>query len=109
MVYYIKENTDTNPKYRRIPFFLNDQWETLPDNEISQLTLVRDGMDSNRFFDPSNRIAFEIQLKEVINFPDVFLYNPNDLKAEEGDFQFNYLDHEGYDSSATDWAFRVLY
>ena len=108
LVYYIKENTDTNPKYRRIPFYLNDQWETLPENEISQLTLVRDGLDSNRFFDPSNRIAFEVQLNEVINFPDVFLYNPNDLKSEEGDFQFNYLDHEGYDSSAPDWALRVL-
>jgi hypothetical protein len=35
LLYYIKENVDTNPRYKRIPMYLNDQWETLPQNEIN--------------------------------------------------------------------------
>lgn len=57
-VYYIKENVDVDPKYRRIPLYLNDNWETLPQNEINELTLIKEGNNFGRFFDKQNEIVF---------------------------------------------------
>ncbi len=108
LLYYIKENVDTNPRYRRIPIHLNDQWETLPENEINQLTLIKEGNNLERYFDIQNEVVFEIQLREVIVFSDYFLYHPNDIKTNEGEHTFDFKNHEGYDNSASDWALRLV-
>lgn len=108
LLYYIKENVDINPRYRRIPMHLNDQWETLPENEINQLILIKEGNNLERYFDKQNEIVFEIQLREVIVFSDYFLYHPNDIKANEGEHTFDFKNHEGYDNSASDWALRLV-
>jgi hypothetical protein len=107
-VYYIKENVVENPKYKRIPFYINDSWQVLPQNEIDQLKLVKEGDNFNRYFDKQNDIAFEIRLSNITVFPDEFLYHPNDIKVAEGEYTFDYLDHEGYTNSMGDWALRSL-
>lgn len=97
-------NTPTN-LFKRIPFYTTDEvWIPLDEN-----TLIAKATEAigNFYYDQANGKIIEVSLESVYVFPDYFIYHPEALKADNGQYEFDYKDHEGNTASAYDRFFKL--